>query len=212
MLERAGAALRLAEQQSRDLGIRAPFDGVVTQLFTEIGESVVPGRPVAEILGPDSLYVSAPIDEVDIGRVQSGLPVRVTLDAFPGVVYNGAVTRVAPFVSDLLGQSRTMEIEVDFRIGPDQPKPRPGASADVEIILDTRSDVLRIPTFAVMERRRVLVVNDGRAEAREVKLGLHNWEFTEIMTGLSAGERVITSLDRPGVRDGARVKVERNGT
>lgn len=206
VLERAQAAVRLAEQQLRDYGVRAPFGGVVAQLYTEIGESVVPGKPLVELLAPDSLYVSAPIDEVDIGRVSESLPAKVTLDAFPGVSYDGTVTRVAPFVSDILGQSRTMEIEVDFRIGGDQPRPRPGASADVEIILDTRADALRVPTFAVMERRRVLVVNDGKAAARDVKTGLHNWEFTEIDSGLSAGDRVITSLDRPGVRDGARVK------
>ena len=211
MLERAQAALRLAEQQLRDFGVRAPFDGIVSQLYTEIGESVVPGRPLLELLAPDSLYVSAPIDEVDIGRVREGLPARVTLDAFPGVSYEGSVTRVAPFVSDILGQSRTMEIEVDFRTGADQPRPRPGASADVEIILDTRAGVLRVPTFAVMERKRVLVVSDGKAEAREVKIGLHNWEFTEIVSGLSPGDRVITSLDRPGVKDGARVKLQRAG-
>jgi HlyD family secretion protein len=134
--------------------------------------------------------------------------VKVTIDAFPGTAFEGSVTRVAPFVFDVLGQSRTMEIEVDFRVGSGRPRPLPGASADVEIILDTRGDVLRVPTFAVMERRRVLLARGRKAEIRDVTAGLHNWEYTEIVSGLSPGERVITSLDRPGVKAGARIRVE----
>jgi HlyD family secretion protein len=207
-VERAAAGVRLAEEELRQMAVAAPFGGVVAQLFTEIGESVVPGRPLLELIAPDSLFVSAPIDEVDMERVRTGLPVKVTIDAFPGTAFEGSVTRVAPFVFDVLGQSRTMEIEVDFRVGSGRPRPLPGASADVEIILDTRGDVLRVPTFAVMERRRVLLARGRKAEVRDVTAGLHNWEYTEIVSGLSPGERVITSLDRPGVKAGARIRVE----
>ena len=207
IVERARAALRLAGEEVGEMNVRAPFDGIVAQIFTEVGESIVPGRPLAEVLDPDSLYVSAPIDEVDIDRVRTDLPVRVTIDAFPGVSFEGTLTRVAPFVSDVLGQSRTMEIEVDFHTGGDE-RPRPGASADVEIILETRDDVLRVPTFAVMDGKRVLVVDDGKAVSRDVSIGLQNWEFTEVVSGLEAGERVVTSLDRPGVKSGARIRTE----
>jgi HlyD family secretion protein len=207
-LERAGAAQKLAEDALRDLRVVAPFDGVVTQRFVEVGEAIVPGQPVLEILNPDSLYVSAPIDEMDIGRLRFGLPARVTLDPYPGVTWRGNVTRVAPFVNDVLQQNRTLEIEVALPPDLEHPIPMAGASADVEIILKRKDDVLRVPTSALLEGHRVLVFDRGKARSREVKTGLHDWDWTEVLSGLSAGESVITSLDRPGLKDGSAVKAK----
>jgi HlyD family secretion protein len=207
-IERAAAAVRLTEQEIENLRVRAPFDGVVAEVLTELGESVVPGAPLIEILDPDALYVSAEIDEVDIGRVQVGLAVLIELDPFPGVEFHGTVTRVAPYVSDLLEQNRTLEVEIDFETPAELPDPRPGTSADVEIILERRDDVMRVPTFSVIEGDHVLVVEAGRARARRVTTGLRNWDFTEIVDGLRGGERVITSLDRVQLEPGMRVEAE----
>jgi HlyD family secretion protein len=80
-------------------------------------------------------------------------------------------------------------------------------SADVEVILDARDEVLRIPTYALLENSRVLVVQEGRLAERKVAPGLHNWSYTEVTSGLSAGESVVVSLDRPEVKAGARVTV-----
>jgi len=72
------------------------------------------------------------------------------------------------------------------------------------VILAVRENVVRIPTSALQEGGRVLVAgSDGRLQARTVKTGLANWEFTEVIEGLAAGDRVVTSLERPGVKDGA---------
>jgi HlyD family secretion protein len=68
--------------------------------------------------------------------------------------------------------------------------------------------VLRIPTAAILQGGRVLVVRDDVLVAVAVKPGLSNWEFTEITDGLTAGDLVVTSLDRPEVMAGARVRVE----
>jgi HlyD family secretion protein len=208
-LERANAAVKLAEDALRDLRVVAPFDGVVTQRFVEVGEAVVPGQPVLEVLNPDSLYVSAPIDEMDIGRLRHGLPALVTLDPYPGVTWRGTVTRVAPFVNDLQQQNRTLEIEVALPPAPGLPVPKPGASADVAVVLQRRAGVLRVPTAALLEGHRVLLAARGRAVSREVGTGLHDWDWTEIVSGLSGGETVITSLDRPGLKGGAAVAVKR---
>jgi HlyD family secretion protein len=65
--------------------------------------------------------------------------------------------------------------------------------------------VLRVPTNAVIENKSVLVADHGKAVARDVKTGLKNWDWTEIVSGLNEGEAVITSLERQGVKAGARV-------
>jgi HlyD family secretion protein len=204
--ERAGAAVRLAEDALARTRALAPFDGVVTQRFVEVGESVIPGQPVLEVLDPDSLYVSAPIDEMDIGRLRPGLPARVTLDPWPGRVWDGTVVRVAPFVNDVQQQNRTLEIEVALPRAHGAPLPTPGSSADVEVVLRARDSVLRVPSAAVLEGHRVLVAQRGRAVSREVVTGLRNWDWTEIRSGLERGEPVITSIDREGVRPGAAVR------
>jgi HlyD family secretion protein len=205
--ERANAAVRLARDELDLLRVVAPFDGVVTQRFVEVGESVVPGEAVLELMSPDSLYVSAPIDEIDIGRLRQGLPARVTLDPHPGFTWRGTLTRVSPFVNDVKEQNRTLEVEVDLVREPGLPRPKPGTSADVFIVLDRRERALRVPTFAIAEGRRVLIVRGGRAVAREVRTGLKNWEWTEITSGLEEGDAVITNLDKQGLKPGVAVSL-----
>jgi HlyD family secretion protein len=145
------------------------------------------------------------MDEVDAPRIAAGLPVRVSLDALPKQPLNGKVRRVAPYVSAVEKQARTVDVEVDFE--------RPaginllvGYSADVEIVLSSRPDVLRVPTATLIEGGKVMVLNaaSGRLEERKVKTGTANWEFTEIVEGLAEGERIVMSLEREGVKVGAR--------
>jgi HlyD family secretion protein len=202
----AEAKLKLARQVHADLDIRAPFSGVVAELMVELGESIIPGQPVIELLLPDSLYVSTELDEVDIGRVENGLPARVRFDPYPDIELPGTVVRVAPYISDVLEQNRTLEVEVEFRQDEGDPHPRPGTSADVEIILNRKDDVLRVPTFAVIEGNHVLVVDGDKAKSREIEIGLRNWDYTEVISGLEDGEVVITSLDRINLKSGVRVE------
>lgn len=202
---RAQSAVRLAQDELDHMRVLAPFDGIVSQRMVEVGEPVVPGQPVLELVSLDHLYVSAPLDEIDIGRVKEGLPARVTLDPYRGRVWQGVLTRVSPVVNDLKEQNRTLDVEVEMKPDPSAPLPKPGTSADVEIVLDRRDDVLRVPTNAVIEAKRVLVLENGKAVSKAVRIGLRNWDWSEVADGLKEGEAVITSLDRQGVKEGARV-------
>jgi HlyD family secretion protein len=197
--------VRLAQGEVEHLRVLAPFDGIVSQRMVEVGESVIPGQPVLEVVSLDRLYVSAPLDEIDIGRVREGLPARVTLDPYRGRVWQGVVTRVSPVVNDVREQNRTLEVEVEMTPDPEAPEPKPGTSADVEIVLAKRDGVLRVPTQAVIEGKRVLAIENGKAVERPVKTGLRNWDWTEITDGLREGAAVITSLEKQGVKAGARV-------
>lgn len=212
-VHQAEAAIEVARVNLEKTVLRAPFDGVVAEIKAELGEWITPSPPgipmpaVLELIGDGSVYVSAPIDEVDVARVRVGLGARITLDAYPDRTFAGSVTRVAPYVQDVQEQNRTFEIEVEFALGQSPPDLRPGTSADVEVILDQRDDVLRIPSYALMEGSRVLVVRGSRLAARKVKTGLMNWAFAEIRGGLQPGEPVVVSLDRAEVRDGARARI-----
>jgi HlyD family secretion protein len=189
----------------------APFDGIVAKIVGELGEYStpsppgVPTPPAIDLIDDTCLYITAPMDEVDAPKIRVGLPVRVSLDALPKQPLKGTVRRVAPYVLAVEKQSRTVDVEVDFE-KPDGGKLLVGYSADVEIVLSGRSNVLRVPTAALIEGGKVMVLNadSGRLEERKVKAGIANWEFTEIVEGLTEGDRIVTSLEREGVKVGAR--------
>ncbi len=212
-IRQAEAGLAVARANLEKTVLRAPFDGIVADLTTELGEWITPSPPglpippVIVLYDDGATYISAPMDEVDVARVRLGQPVRVTLDAYSGRSFSGKVTRVAPYVLDVQEQNRTFEIEAELDDGGFARTLLPGTSADVEVILNARDRVLRIPSYALLEGNRVLVVQDGRLAARAVKTNLKNWQFAEITDGLAAGEAVAVSLDRAEVKEGARVSI-----
>jgi len=206
-MEQGHESVKLAEDEIAHLAVRAPFDGVIARHLVEIGEPVVPGQGVIELLAADRVFASAPMDERDAGSLREGLPARVTLDAYPGTVWPARIARVAPMVEELKQQNRTLEVEADLDSMAARPTVRPGMTADIEIILRRSESVLRVPAAAVLEGRRVLVADGGTARAREIETGLRNWEWVEVRSGLREGDRVVVSLDRAGVRDGAAIRV-----
>lgn len=214
----ARARIDSARADTRRTTLVAPFDGIVAEINGEVGEYLtpsppgIPTLPAVDLIDDSCLYVTAPIDEVDAARLKVGLPGRITLDAWRGKHFTGKVRRIAPYVLALEKQARTVEVEVEF----DDPQAVQregqllvGYSADIEVVTETRGNALRIPTGALMPGGKVLRVNgENRLEEVKVETGLANWEFTEIKSGLTKGDRVVTSLDRDGIKPGARVDIE----
>jgi HlyD family secretion protein len=195
--------------------LRAPFAGVIAEVNGELGEFVtpspvgIPTPPTVDLIDASCLYISAPIDEVDAPRVREGLTARISLDAFPDRTFPGHVRRVAPYVLDQERQARTVEIEAEF----DEPEKAgllAGYSADVEVVLEERADALRLPTSVILPDETVFVFDEatGTITARSIELGISNWEYTEVRSGLAVGDRVVSSVDREGVVDGAAVEPE----
>jgi HlyD family secretion protein len=208
------ARYRATRSEQGRVALYAPFDGTVAKIVGELGEYSTPSPPgvmtppAIDLFDDSCLYVKAPMDEVDAPKIQPGQVVRINLDALPGQSLAGKVRRVAPYVSAVEKQARTVDIEVDF----DDPviidQLLVGYSADVEIILDARDKVLRIPTAAIREGGRVLLF-DATSETlveRPIKTGLSNWEYSEVLEGLAAGDRIVTSLEKEGVKAGAKVR------
>ena len=206
---RARASVNVAESELKKTVLRAPFDGVIADVTIEVGEWTTPSPPtmpvpaVIDMLDPSSVYISAPMNEVDSARIRRGQPARVTVDSHRDQSFAAQVARVAPYVLDIEQQNRTVEIEVDLDDSDFAAQLLPGTSADVEVILEVRHDVLRVPTPALVEGSKVLVLDGGIIAEREVETGLRNWDFTEIVSGLAEGEPVILSLDDAAVKAGA---------
>jgi HlyD family secretion protein len=105
-------------------------------------------------------------------------------------------------------EAHTVDIEAEI----DRPETLanllPGYNADVEVILAKREDVLRIPTQNVLNGDRVLLLVNGLIEERRIELGVSNWEYTEVTSGLAADETVVVSVDRQGVATGNKAIAE----
>lgn len=195
----------------------APFDGVVADIVGELGEYTTPSPPgvatppAIDLIDNACLYIEAPMDEVDAPKIHVGQVARVTLDALPGKVLVGHVRRVAPYVVAVEKQARTVDVEVDLENVADMKPLLVGYSADVEIVLDSRDNVLRVPTSTLLEGGKVLVYLPEKKtlEERAVSIGVSNWEYTEIVKGLTQGDQIVTSLEREGVVAGALVQPER---
>jgi HlyD family secretion protein len=198
--------------------LRAPFDGVIAEINGELGEFVtpspvgIPTPPTVDLIDSSCLYISAPIDEVDAPAVRAGQPVLITLDAFPNRQFAGVVRRVAPYVLDVEKQARTVEVEAEIdapeTIAKNGDVLLPGYSADVEIVLATRADVLRVPTQVVLEDSRVFVFDGATLSERQIETGIASWEYTEVVNGLNEGDRVVLTVDRDGVADGVAAVID----
>ena len=220
--ETAKAAVRQAEarlsatrvEQGRTV-LYAPFAGTVAKIVGEVGEYStpsppgVPTPPAIDLIDETCLYVSAPMDEIDAPKIRTGLVARIKMDAFPKQTFPGKVRRVAPYVTAVEKQARTVEVEVDF-LRPDEIGGLlVGYSADVEIVLAVKDDAVRVPSAAIQEGGKVLLLNSGGTlEERMLKTGIANWEYTEVLDGLQEGDRVVTSLEKEGVKAGARAVVD----
>jgi len=194
----------------------APFSGVVAEINGELNEYVTPSPPgiatlpAIDLIDNNCFYVAAPIDEVDAPNIKIGMAARISMDAYGSQQFPATVRRIADYVLDREKQARTVDIEVVFDDPQQTPRLLAGFSADAEIILSAHDNSLRIPTLAVMEGPRVMLYNsdDEALQLRDIKIGISNWDHTEVLEGLEENEQVVTSLDRPGVADGAYATIE----
>ena len=212
------AQLGVARANVARTRLTAPFDGVIAEINGERFEFVtpspigVPTPPAVDILDNHCFYVTAPIDEVDAAGIRVGMTARITMDAFKDRVFQGKVRRIADYVLDIEKQARTVDVEVAFTQPEEYGALIPGYSADIEVILDVHDDVVRMPTEAVIEERRVFVFHPdpGSLEQRDIHTGLSNWDWTEVIEGLKPGDLVVTNVDNPDLKpDAAATRSEK---
>lgn len=212
----AQARVKVTKVEQNRTVLVAPFDGIVADIVGELGEYTTPSPPgvatppAIDLIDNSCLYIEAPMDEVDAPKIRVGQSARVSLDALPGKPLAGHVKRVAPYVVAVEKQARTVDVEVSLDHADDNKQLLVGYSADVEIVLDSHDDVLRIPTSTLLEGNKVLLYQPDTKKLieRVVQTGITNWEYTEVIDGLKQGDRIVASLEREGVRAGITVTPE----
>lgn len=205
-LEQLQAALELAKATREKALIRAPFDGIVARIFLHEGESVGMGVPLLHLVQEAGIYVEAPFDEANAASIQLGQPTRIDIDARRDTTFLGEVSFISPVVTLNPDLSRTVNVDITLR-PEDQTDFIPGMSADAVIVVDVREDSLFVPTQCVVRERFVYLIEGETARLQEFEPGLANWQRTEVLSGLSEGDVVVSSVGLRELQDGRAVTI-----
>ena len=202
----AQAQLRSLQVQLADTVIRAPFSGVITQKYASVGAFVTPSSFTSATSSATSssivalastLEVIARVAETDISRIRVGQRVEIQADAYPGETFRGQVHLVAP---EAVVEQNVTFFEVRVRLRTGQDRLRAGMNVDVVFVGETLPRALTVPTAAVVTERGktgVLVPDaQGKPKFQPVVLGVTLNEYTQVLRGLRAGERVFVDLPK----------------
>lgn len=171
--------------------VTTPSGGMIKTLAVRNGMTVMAGETLAEVNGLDRVWLNAAVPEAQASQVRVGETVRASLPAYPGEIFTGQVTAILP-QTDAASRTLTARIELANRGG----RLRPGMFATVEFGGQSRPALL-VPSEAVIRTgRRALVMvakEGGRYVPAEVQVGREAGGKTEILAGLTAGEKVVAS-------------------
>ncbi len=196
---------RLRFQQARlgDTVITAPFDGLIIRRDREIGDVVVPGASIFQLLSSREMWVSAWVDESAMSAVATGQPARVVFRSQPAVEYTGKVVRLGREVD-----RETREFRVDVGVTELPENWAVGQRAEVYIRTASKPAAVLISSKAITWRRGkagVFVMHNSRALWRPITLGLHGRGQTEVTKGVSPDETLIVGPDLNALKDNQRV-------
>jgi membrane fusion protein (multidrug efflux system) len=202
-LERDRAATALVKARLAKTRIVAPFAGLIGLRKVSVGDYVIPGQDLVNFESLEPIKVDFRIPERHLGRLASGQPVAVRVDAFPERVFTGEILALDPLI-DAGGRSIAVRATV--------PNPerllRPGLFARVEVTLAVRQQAITVPEEAIVPRGRerlVFRVIDGKAVLTPVETGQRLGGRVEIASGLTAGDVVVTA-GHLKIRDGSAVR------
>lgn len=195
-LKVANNNLELAQEEMAKATITAPFSGQIAEVFFKEGDvisaAVSSSTPIFELIDPLHLELEATVDEIDIALVNVGLPVEISLDAIEDEMFTGEVTYISPVP---LNQSGVIYYSVTITISETDIPLKAGMSAESDIVIDQRKDVLIVPDRVVYQDENgnmmVKILAGDTVEERTVTIGISNGLDTEIINGVSEGEIAV---------------------
>jgi len=189
----AEASYNLAKLNLEKNILIAPFDGTVAQINGNLNENVS-ASPFIFLVDTENLRLEANVDETDVAKIQVGQDATITLDALPGLQLRGKVTAIAP-TSTL--QSGVVTYLIHVTLTDKNPRLRPGMTATASILVDQRTGVLYVPNRAIRVQRNmrtIQVLENGAVVEKQIRTGLSNEQFTEVVEGLKEGEQVVMTI------------------
>lgn len=186
--------------------VESPLDGIVGEVYVDIGTAVSPQEPVGLVVNMDVVKVKVDIVERDLPKVRKGQVARIKVDAYPGEVFEGRIEKISPVV-DL--SSRTAMVEI--RIPNSDHRLKPGMFARINILIKEKKDALVIPRDAIIRENSsnyiFVVGDDNKVRRRRIEVGLVENNKFEVIDGLNEGELVVT-MGNTRLKEGDIVEVE----
>ena len=203
-MEALEATYNLAKLELDYTQIRAPIDGVVSERYVKIGNTIEVGDPVFRVTSLDPLVAYLHVPEREYRKIVKGQPAGIEIDALPGETIRASVSRVSPIVDPATGTFKiTIEISDPERLI------KPGMFGRVGIVYDKHENALQVPRSAILEdggQNSVFVVEDDKATRKQVTTGYSHKGMVEILDGLGDTDRIIT-VGQIGLREGATVTI-----
>jgi RND family efflux transporter MFP subunit len=177
-----------------DYIIKSPIDGVVLTVGVSQGDTIQANSTVAKVGNTNKLLITAYADEVDVVSIKAGQTVSITFDEFAGSTLKGSVKSVGmEKVSTSQGAS---VYEVDVEVPSTKLALKSGFSANLDVVTASKQNVLAVPISAITTLANgtsyvELVGTDGKTQRVEVKTGITGNTFTEIVSGLKEGDKIL---------------------
>jgi len=200
----AEAQLIMSKRQLRDTKVTTPISGIINAKMVDQGATVGMNAVIANIVDISSLKVKVNVSEKDAFALKTGDKVLITTDVYPGIEFPGSVMSIAPKADE----AHTYPIEIRMSNSKEHPL-KAGMFGKVSFTTIEKSDALIIPRSALIgsiKNPKVFVVQDGKAELREVQTGADAGTKLEILSGLQAGESIVTN-GQNNLRPGSKVTI-----
>jgi membrane fusion protein, multidrug efflux system len=188
--------------------VESPIAGVVGKVLVDVGANVSPQTPVALVVDMEKVKIFLDVPEKYLPSISFGMSATVGVEAYPDEIFTGTIVRISPLV-DIATRTCQVEIAIDN----EEHKLRSGMYAKVKVVTREYKDAIALLKEAVLGRepqQYVYVVKEQKAQLREVKTGVRQGPYLQILEGLQQGDKVVI-MGQQRLREGAAVLVEDNG-
>lgn len=205
-LDEAELNLEVAQTELDKTRLIASRDGIIGEKEVEVGEFVNPQRKVAKLVSIRNVIVEVGIIEKQVDKIYPGQKILVTVDAYPGNIFEGTIETISP----IIGSDGSKTFSVRSKIPNPDSLLLPGMFARSKVITYEADDAISVPNDALNKTPggfQVFVVSkENIADARDVQVGYVASEFTQIESGLNPGEIVVVQKP-PELKPGSKVKI-----
>lgn len=205
-LKQAQVGLELAKEMLSNATVTAPIGGIISMRFMDEGSMAAPGAPLFTVVNMDGVKAVVDVTEANIARIPANSAAYVYVEALPGEKIEGQITMVSPVVKAM---SRTTTVEISLDNSSNRLKP--GMFAKVAIPVDVHENAVVVGQSGIVEdrvsgKKYIFIVNNNTSSRREVETGIVRNDEVEIISGISAGDKIVIS-GQQYLKDGEKVKV-----
>lgn len=187
--DNAYEAVLAARKALKDSYLVSPISGIVTEVSFVEGQPILVSDIIVQVVDTSELYFEAEIDEADIGRVSTGLPAEIAVDAYTDKIFKGSVSKIVPKTSNTASGAKIVVVKIKLEdavlnfIN--------GLTGQANIIIKEKKNILTIPQEALREDNSVVLKENQRLIPKKVKIGISSDTDIEIKKGLKEGDKIL---------------------